>query len=149
EWVQIDEPVLCLDLSSQQREALGKSSRVLKKAAPELKILLATYFGELRDNLDLACELDCDAFHLDAVRAEAEFVKVARQLPAERILSLGIVDGRNVWKNDYTASLEAIRTVRFIRRSSPLMLAPSCSLLHVPVTLEREKKLNPEIRRWL
>lgn len=149
EWVQIDEPVLSLDLSAEQQGALERSCRALKAAAPKLKILLASYFGDLRENLDLACRLECDAFHLDAVRARTEVEKVARRLPPERVLSVGIVDGRNVWKNNYAASLETIRRVREIRHGRPLMLAPSCSLLHAPVTLESEGQLDPEIGRWL
>lgn len=149
EWVQIDEPILSLDLSDRQQQALEQSSQALKSAAPKLKILLATYFGELRGNFDLACRLACDAFHVDAVRGRLEVESLARSLPADRILSLGIVDGRNVWKNNYAASLEMIRRVRLIRGTGTLMLAPSCSLLHVPVTLANETALDPEIRRWL
>lgn len=149
EWVQIDEPILCLDLTDQQRTLLRQSCQTLANAAPGLRILLATYFGELRDNLELACELPCDALHLDAVRGASEVEAVARQLPAERFLSLGLVDGRNVWINDLAASLKTIEKVRSLRPASDLWLAPSCSLLHSPVTLTNEPGLDPQLKNWL
>ena len=148
-WVQIDEPILCLDLTDTQRQLLQHAFQAYSAQVPQLSILLATYFGPLRDNLPLATSLPCAALHIDAVRAPEEVSTVAAQLPPERILSLGIIDGRNIWKNDYSRSLEIIRSVQAARPHSPLWLAPSCSLLHCPITLANENNINAEIRRWL
>jgi len=148
-WVQIDEPILALDLSDTQRQLLRHAFEQYAQQVPQISILLATYFGPLRDNLTLATSLLCAGLHIDAVRAPEEVSAVAEQLPPHRVLSLGIVDGRNIWKNDYSRSLEIIRKVQAIRPDSPLWLAPSCSLLHCPITLANEKQIEPEIRRWL
>ncbi len=150
EWVQIDEPILALDLDPRQQDLLRKSTAAYAEEAPGLKILLASYFGPLGDHLDLACSLPCHGLHLDAVRAKQEVSRVAENLPKDRVLSLGLVDGRNIWKNDYFHSLSLLHVVRKIRgEGSPLWLAPSCSLLHVPVTLANEPKLDGEIKNWL
>ncbi len=150
EWVQIDEPILALDLNDLQRDLIRRSFEAYATHCPNLRILLATYFGELRENLDLACSLPCAALHIDAVRGASEVRDVAEKLPTDRILSLGLVDGRNIWKNHVSQSLTRIREVQSIRGADcPLWLAPSCSLLHCPVTLKNESKLDPEIRRWL
>ncbi len=149
EWVQVDEPILVLDLADEQKLLLQKSFAALRKAAPALKILLATYFGELRDNLPLVCQLEVDGFHLDAVRAAAEVDAVAAQLPAHRVLSLGLINGRNIWKSDLAAALAVIEKIRRLRPESELWLAPSCSLLHSPITLRNEPHLDDELKSWL
>lgn len=148
-WVQIDEPILALDLSAEQKLCLHQSCTFLKEAAPQLKILLATYFGEIRDNLTLVSELAYDALHIDAVRAASEVDIVAQRIPKERILSLGIVDGRNIWKTDFHRALSIVKRVLDHRPGGELWLAPSCSLLHAPITLRNEPKLDPELKDWL
>lgn len=149
EWVQIDEPVLALDLSEEQRRLLAYSWERLKNAAPGLRLLLASYFGPLRSNLDLAVCLPCHALHVDAVRGADEVETIARRLPTERILSLGIVDGRNIWKTDLAAALQRIENVLTLRPQTELWLAPSCSLLHCPITLRNEPHLDAEFKNWL
>lgn len=148
-WVQIDEPILALDLTHEQKNLLTRACAAFKHHVPHLRILLASYFGELRDNLDLACSLDCDAFHHDAVRAPAEIETLARRLPPGRILSLGLIDGRNIWKTDLAAALTTIRHLRAAHPERELWLAPSCSLLHCPISLRLETTLDPEIKSWL
>ncbi|HGG60292.1 MAG TPA: 5-methyltetrahydropteroyltriglutamate--homocysteine S-methyltransferase [Gammaproteobacteria bacterium] len=146
EWVQIDEPVLVMSLDETWKHALRKAWFSLR-AAP-VKLLLATWFGELRENLQLACELPADALHLDAIRARDEAARVADWLPAHKALSLGVVDGRNVWKTDLEATLRFLAPIH-ARLGDRLWLAPSCSLLHVPVDLDSEQALDGEIRDWL
>lgn len=146
EWVQIDEPVLVMELSQPWQHALRTAYYQLQ-AAP-VKLLLATYFGQLQDNLQLACELPVAGLHLDAVSAPDEVAKVADWLPTHKILSLGVVNGRNIWKTDLTAALDWLESVH-ARLQDRLWLAPSCSLLHVPVDLGNEQKLDQEIRSWL
>jgi 5-methyltetrahydropteroyltriglutamate--homocysteine methyltransferase len=149
-WVQLDEPVLATDLTPEQRSALAECYSCLRSSLPNLRLLLTSYFGPLGDNLELACALPNDALHVDATRTDrGELIAIARAVPAGRALSVGIVDGRNVWKNDLGASLELLNELLAILGPKRLWLAPSCSLLHVPVTLESEAALDPELESWL
>lgn len=146
EWVQIDEPVLVMELSQAWQHALRAAYYQLQ-AAP-VKLLLTAYFGQLQDNLQLACELPVAGLHLDAVSAPDEVAKVIDWLPTHKILSLGVVNGRNIWKTDLTVALDWLGPVH-ARLQDRLWLAPSCSLLHVPVDLDSEQKLAADIRSWL
>jgi 5-methyltetrahydropteroyltriglutamate--homocysteine methyltransferase len=146
DWVQIDEPILALDLPTNWRQAFESAYTRLGGARP--KLLLASYFAPLADNLQCACRLPVDGLHVDAVRAPEELTAVQDWLPASKVLSVGIVDGRNVWRSDLEAALERLRPLREARGDS-LWLAPSCSLLHVPIDLTRESGLEPALRRWL
>jgi 5-methyltetrahydropteroyltriglutamate--homocysteine methyltransferase len=145
-WVQIDEPILITDLSPAWRHALSTSYYQLQSAP--VKLLLTSYFGELRDNLQLACDLPVAGLHLDACRARGEVAQVIDWLPRHKILSLGVIDGRNVWKSDLNTLLDWLEPIAS-QLGDRLWLAPSCSLLHVPMTLEEESDLDPEIRSWL
>ena len=149
EWVQLDEPALCLDLTPEQRAAFGVAYEQLRKAAPELKLLLATYFGDLRDNLATACQLPVNALHFDAVRASHELDRLLDVLPPMMQLSLGVVDGRNIWRNDFERSLGFLRKAEAVIGSERLIVSPSCSLLHSPINLSHETKLDPELKSWL
>jgi 5-methyltetrahydropteroyltriglutamate--homocysteine methyltransferase len=149
EWVQLDEPVFALDLTDAQRAALRRTYAVLAAAAPGLKLLVASYFGELRGNLDTFLRLPVAALHLDAVRGGGELDAVLAGLAKDQCLSVGVVDGRNIWKNDFTRSLEILGRARAALGESRLWLAPSCSLLHAPISIRRESALDPELRSWL
>ncbi|VTU26301.1 5-methyltetrahydropteroyltriglutamate--homocysteine S-methyltransferase [Variovorax sp. PBL-E5] len=146
EWVQIDEPILGLDLPDAWRHAFERSYWQLARSAP--KLLLATYFSPLADNLRLACQLPVAGLHVDAVRAPDELVGVADWLPAHKVLSVGIVDGRNIWRTELDAALARLRPVA-AKHQGELWLAPSCSLLHVPFSLAGEDRLDPEVKSWL
>ena len=146
EWVQIDEPALVTELDADWKHAFILAYHELKTAP--VKLLLTTYFGELRENLQLACELPVAGVHLDAVSAHGEFTRLADWLPAHKVLSLGVINGRNIWKTDLNATLDLIEPLKD-KLGERLWLAPSCSLLHVPVDLESETTLDPEIRNWL
>jgi 5-methyltetrahydropteroyltriglutamate--homocysteine methyltransferase len=149
EWVQLDEPALALDLEPGIRALYTKAYTALRQAAPNLKLIAATYFGELADNRVTLLNLPVDAVHIDAVRAPHELEAVLTGFPKDKILSLGIIDGRNIWKNDLHASLALIDKARVALGGSRLWLAPSCSLLHVPVTLRHETSLDAELKNWL
>ncbi|MFZ5802357.1 MAG: 5-methyltetrahydropteroyltriglutamate--homocysteine S-methyltransferase [Candidatus Omnitrophota bacterium] len=149
EWVQIDEPVFALDLSDEQKKLFPKAYGRIAKAAPGLKILVASYFGELRDNRDLYLSLPVHALHLDTVRGAAEIDSLLRAFPADKQLSLGVVDGRNIWKNDFSRSLALIEKARQTVGVDRLIVSGSCSLLHSPITLRHEKKLDAELKGWL
>ncbi|SEG04362.1 methionine synthase (B12-independent) [Nitrosomonas ureae] len=145
-WVQIDEPVLVMELSQEWKYVVRKTYYQLQTAS--VNLMLTTYFGQLQDNLQLACELPVQGLHLDAVTAHDEVDKVIDWLPGHKILSLGIVNGRNIWKTDLTQTLNWLEPVH-ARLQDRLWLAPSCSLLHVPVDLDSEQKLDADIRSWL
>ncbi|HLU76274.1 MAG TPA: 5-methyltetrahydropteroyltriglutamate--homocysteine S-methyltransferase [Burkholderiales bacterium] len=146
EWVQIDEPVLVTRLSQPWRNACATAYAALKGSGP--KLLLTTYFGTLQDNLSLACELPVQGLHIDAVNARAEVDAVVSRLAQNKVLSIGAINGRNVWKTDLNATLDWLEPLH-AKLGDRLWLAPSCSLLHVPVDLDTERKLDPEIRQWL
>lgn len=149
EWVQIDEPVFALDLDAQQRDAAIDAWGRLGKAVPGLKIIAASYFGALRANLPLFFSLPAQAYHCDFVRAPAELDDVLEAVPQGKILSLGVVNGRNVWKNDFTRSLELLRHAKGRLGDEHVWVAPSCSLQHSPVTLANEAGLDAEIKDWM
>ncbi|WP_064749708.1 5-methyltetrahydropteroyltriglutamate--homocysteine S-methyltransferase [Lysobacter antibioticus] len=144
QWVQIDEPALVLDLDDADRAAYRRAYAALAEAdAPQR--LLATYFGGLGDNAALAAQLPVQGLHLDLVRAPQQLESLLALLPAERALSLGVVDGRNIWRADLDAALSLARRAGERAR----WLAPSCSLLHVPTDLELERKLPGPLRQWM
>ncbi|PAU62100.1 5-methyltetrahydropteroyltriglutamate--homocysteine S-methyltransferase [Pseudomonas indica] len=146
EWVQIDEPILVLDLPQAWRSAFERAYHLLQYAP--LKKLVATYFGGLGDNLGLAVSLPVDGLHIDLVRGPEQLTAVVDRLPSYKVLSLGVVNGRNVWRCDLEQALLPLRLAaeRFAER---LWVAPSCSLLHSPVDLAREDRLDEELRSWL
>lgn len=146
EWVQIDEPILALDLPQDWKNAFERAYNLLQRAP--LKKLVATYFGGLEDNLGLAATLPVDGLHIDLVRAPEQYPVILDRLPAYKVLSLGLVNGRNVWRCDLDKALELARHAAE-RLGERLWLAPSCSLLHSPVDLEREDRLDEEVKSWL
>ena len=145
-WVQIDEPILVLDLPQDWKAAF--ESVYSRWQSTGVKRLLATYFGALGDNLGLTCRLPVDGLHIDAVRAPGQLNRVLDQLPAYKVLSVGIVDGRNIWRTDLDSTLTVLEAAHE-RLGERLWLAPSCSLLHVPVDLETETGVTEDIKRWL
>lgn len=146
EWVQLDEPILCLDLPLPWKLAFEPAYNRLNAAG--VKILLATYFGALGDNAVLACALPVAGLHIDTVRAPQQLTTVLDRLPHYKILSLGAIDGRNIWRADLDQALTFIQTAH-AKLGERLWLAPSCSLQHVPVDLAGENKLDAELRSWL
>ena len=146
DWVQIDEPILGLDLPDAWRHAFAPAYWQLARSGAQL--LLASYFSPLQDNLRLACQLPVAGLHVDAVRAPEELVGITDWLPAHKVLSVGVVDGRNIWRTDLDAALARLRPV-VAKHQGPLWLAPSCSLLHVPYSLGTNATQDPEVNTWL
>lgn len=149
EWVQLDEPIAATNLSPALRAALHRAYEKIVAAVPSLKILVACYFGGLRDNLTDFVRLPVRAVHIDAVRAPEELEAVLAALPAPTALSLGIIDGRNIWRTDLERALPLVRRALAALGPERLLLAPSCSLQHVPVSLREETKLDVDLRDWL
>ena len=146
EWVQIDEPILVLDLPQDWKNAFERAYNLLQKEP--LKKLVATYFGGMEDSLGLAAGLPVDGLHIDLVRAPEQYPAILDRLPSYKVLSLGLVNGRNVWRCDLDKALEVLRHAHE-RLGERLWVAPSCSLLHSPVDLEREDQLDAELQSWL
>jgi 5-methyltetrahydropteroyltriglutamate--homocysteine methyltransferase len=147
-WVQIDEPFLVTDLSEKQQQAFQYAYKEIRKHS-SLKILLGTYFEGLHENIQLAVNLPVCALHLDLVRSPEQLNEVLQVIPPKLSLSLGVVDGRNIWKNDYSRSLEFIKKAVTAIGEERVLLAPSCSLLHTPVDLDGEMAIDPEIKNWM
>jgi 5-methyltetrahydropteroyltriglutamate--homocysteine methyltransferase len=144
EWVQIDEPIFVQELTDRQRIAVTRAYAKLPRCG--IKIMLATYFGGLEDNLGLVANLPVAGLHVDLVRAPQQLEAVLANVSKQTLLSLGVIDGRNVWRADLAALLDRLEPIAAAR---DLILAPSCSLLHVPVDLALETKLDPVITQWL
>ncbi|MNJ85232.1 5-methyltetrahydropteroyltriglutamate--homocysteine methyltransferase [compost metagenome] len=152
EWVQFDEPFLALDLSPKAKEAFQWVYAALKKEFPALQLMIATYFEGLKDNLELALSLPVSAIHVDLVRCPEQLEDVLKTLPPKMQLSLGVIDGRNIWKNDMEVSLSKITAVIDQIGSDRIFIAPSCSLIHSPCDLDLETNeagLTVEIKQWM
>lgn len=145
DWLQIDEPLLVLDLDSEWQQAVTQAYELLAKT--KIKLLLTTYFAPLADNLELVSNLPVAGLHVDGVLGD-DLNLIAQAWPQDKVLSVGIVNGRNVWANDLRASLNKLKPLAE-RYGDNLWIAPSCSLLHSPVDLESEDKLDHEIKSWL
>ncbi|MBA4489253.1 5-methyltetrahydropteroyltriglutamate--homocysteine S-methyltransferase [Paracoccus sp. S1E-3] len=146
DWVQIDEPVLVTDLSPAQTRAFRSAYAALAAAGP--KLMLASYFGALDDNLDLALSLPVAGLHLDLVRAPEQLAGLLAK-GTDKVLSLGLVDGRNIWRTDLGRALEPAQAAVRKFGADRIQIAPSCSLLHVPVDLDAETELDAELTSWL
>ncbi|MBT1684974.1 5-methyltetrahydropteroyltriglutamate--homocysteine S-methyltransferase [Dawidia soli] len=148
-WIQLDEPCLALDLSKKEKEAFDYAYRRIASQVSGVRLLVATYFEALADNTQLAVNLPIDALHIDLVRAPGQLDEVLARIPEQLQLSLGVVDGRNVWKNDYERSLTLIDKAVQKIGADRVIVAPSCSLLHSPIDLDLETAIDPEIRNWM
>ena len=147
DWVQMDEPCLVLDLDTADRAALHVAYGELARAAPNVKLMLTPFFGGLGDNLATVLALPVAGLHLDFIRAPEQLRPDLLEAMPELVLSLGVIDGRNVWRSDLEAVLKRLEPLAASGR--PLVLAPSCSLLHCPIDVGQEKGLDPDVRAWL
>ncbi len=153
-YVQLDEPILATDVSAEAIQAIGLVYQKIAEVLPDLKVILASYFDCYGEHLDQVLQLPVHALHLDLVRCPSQLDDVlsSPSLTDHMHFSLGVVDGRNIWKNDYTKSLELIERAQQKLGVDRVMVAASCSLLHVPCDLEleqNESKLPAEVKEWL
>ncbi len=146
EWVQIDEPLLVTELGADWQHAFNTAYHQLKSC--KVKLLLATYFGPLQENQYLAANLPVAGLHVDAINSRDEIQPLLNLLPQHKVLSLGVINGRNIWKTDLNAVLDWVEPIA-AKRGGQLWIAPSCSLLHVPVDLASEHKLDADVKSWL
>ncbi|MES2579931.1 MAG: 5-methyltetrahydropteroyltriglutamate--homocysteine S-methyltransferase [Pseudomonadota bacterium] len=146
EWLQIDEPIFALDLDDAWLKAFERAYAWFRISRP--KLLLTTYFANISRYQGLIATLPVDGIHLDLVRAPEQLGPWVNTIPSYWILSAGIIDGRNIWRTDLDKAL-ALLEPWAQRLGERLWIAPSCSLLHTPVTLQHEVKLDAEIKSWL
>ncbi len=146
--VQLDEPLLVTDLDERVKAAYGPAYAKLREARG-LKILVTTPFGRLDDNLQTALRLPIDSLHIDLVRGAGQLDEVLAALPSSMSLALGVVDGRNIWRNNLERSLQLLEAAAEKIGPERVRVASSCSLLHVPYDLEREAALDPALKGWL
>ena len=145
-WVQIDEPILVTELEKEWQDAFRTSYNAFKKT--DIKCLLTTYFGELQENLPLVSSLPVAGIHIDAINGHSDVSGIISNLKPDQVLSLGVINGRNIWKSDLITLLNWIEPIA-LQLKTKLWLAPSCSLLHVPVDLDNETQLDDDIKSWL
>jgi 5-methyltetrahydropteroyltriglutamate--homocysteine methyltransferase len=146
-WVQIDEPILATDLPQGAAEAFRTAYSALTESP--VKLMLTTYFGALGDNLPLAIELNTDGIHIDAVRAPEQVKAVAQALRPTQVLSVGCVEGRNIWLTNFSHASSLLSAAEEVLGADRVIVAPSSSLLHVPHDLRSETKLPGRLRGWL
>ncbi|KAJ3279363.1 hypothetical protein HK104_001535 [Borealophlyctis nickersoniae] len=151
EWVQLDEPILAFDLPQESYKAhYAKAYERLTRAAPGLKVLLATYFGRLGENLNIVAGLPISGLHVDLVRAPEELEPVLQVASKSNIvLSLGVINGRNIWKADLDAGIAIVNKAVGLIGADRVFVGPSCSLLHSPHSLAAETKMDAAILDWL
>ena len=148
-WIQLDEPGLVLDLDDAKRAAFERAFKALASAPVRPRVLLTTYFGPLAENLALATSSGFDGLHVDLVRAPEQLAAVVAALPVSMSLSAGVVDGRNIWRTDLDRAHGQLRQAIAKLGQDRVAVATSCSLLHTPVALAAETKLDPELKTWL
>ena len=149
DWVQIDEPSLGISLTNEQTKYVRHAYSELKRYAPNLKLLVATYFSDIRENLSLAKELPISGLHLDLIRGPSQLDNVIKALPDHLVVSLGVIDGRNIWKSDLNKIIQMVSSVIQEIGEDRIFIAPSCSLLHSPVDLDSENDMDDEMKSWL
>lgn len=149
DWVQMDEPVLSLDLTVEEQKAFHRAYATLQEAAPDLKLMLTNYFGSLGNNLTTAASLPTAGLHIDYTRAAHEVLELCKVLPETRVLSLGAINGRNIWRADLATLRNQLQPIIVKRGAENCIIANSCSLLHVPIDLELETGLDPDVKNWL
>ncbi|GLQ50727.1 5-methyltetrahydropteroyltriglutamate--homocysteine S-methyltransferase [Dyella flava] len=147
-WIQLDEPCLVQDLDAATQQAYVAAYGALANDISP-KRLLATYFGGLGENLALAASLPVDGLHVDLVRAPEQLDTVLSTLPPHRVLSAGVIDGRNIWRSHPEQVLPLLDKITASRSTDHLWLAPSCSLLHAPIDASQETSLPAHLRSWL
>ena len=149
EWFQMDEPCLATDLAPEALSSFQAAYRRLSDTVPGAKILLATYFEGLRENLSTTLRLPVSALHLDLVRAPRQLDRALEEIPESLALSLGVVDGRNIWRTDLERALGMVEKAEKALGAQRVFVAPSCSLMHVPIDLETETGLDDDLKSWL
>jgi 5-methyltetrahydropteroyltriglutamate--homocysteine methyltransferase len=146
EWIQIDEPILSLELDESWQQAVIDAYKYFKKGGS--KWLLATYFGRIDHLTNIVSDLNIDGIHIDTTAEQGDLASLVYRLPKHWVISLGVIDGRNIWKTDLVSTYQTILPLYNVL-GDRLWLAPSCSLLHSPIDLNLETKLDADVKSWL
>ena len=146
DWIQIDEPILVTDVAQVWLDAFAPVYKELANTG--VRIILGTYFAGVAEHVKLLGSLPVHGVHIDCVRAPEQLAVFAEQFPTNKVLSVGLIDGRNVWKANLTQVIDTLEPVK-AKFQNNLWIAPSCSLLHSPQDLAVEEKLNGEIKSWM
>jgi 5-methyltetrahydropteroyltriglutamate--homocysteine methyltransferase len=149
EWIQMDEPLLALDTREEARRAFTSAYRRLSLVPGKLRLLVTTYFERLGKNLLTATSLPVTGLHVDLVRAPEQLDEVLENVSSHVHVSLGVVDGRNIWKANLDRALRLVERATEALGPDRVLIAPSCSLLHSPADLDFEKHIDDELRDWL
>ncbi|KAJ3358270.1 methionine-synthesizing 5- methyltetrahydropteroyltriglutamate--homocysteine methyltransferase [Kappamyces sp. JEL0680] len=148
--IQFDEPILALDRPATYKALYEKAYSAIAKAAPSLKITLASYFGRYASNFDFIVDLPLYAIHVDTVRAPNELDSILTRVQGKKVaLSVGVVNGRNVWKVNLAGAIATVKKAVAALGADRVIVAPSCSLLHTPHSLASEKKMDANIKSWM
>ena len=148
EWIQVDEPILSLDLDNKYINKFIPTYKKLRKDSP--KILLTSYFSSLFPNYNILKKINVDGLHVDLINTNIKDLdKILRSFPKNSFFSAGIVNGRNIWKNDLFKSITIIKRIKNKINKDKLIISSSCSLLHSPVDLNKEDNLDIRIKDWL
>lgn len=145
EWLQIEEPILALELSDDWLRAIRDSYQQLQKG--QLKLLLTSYFANIGEYLPHLIDLPVDGIHIDCCAEATDLRQIERQIPKHWVLSAGIINGRNIWRADLAVLYPVLQQLKQ-RRGEKLWLGTSCSLLHCPVDLSLETQLDQETYSW-
>ena len=146
EWIQIEEPQLVTDQTEEDIKLFEEIYKEILKNKKDVKVLLQTYFGDVRDCYKTITELDFDGIGLDfAEGRQTEKLIAEKGFPKDKILFTGVVNGKNIWKCDYKKVLNILNNLK--GKVENIVITTSCSLLHVPYTLRNEKKLSENILR--
>ena len=146
QWLQLDEPALGIELDDKWQQAFSQAYQQSNKG--QLKVLLTSYFASIDHHIDLIKDLDFDGLHIDTIAEQSDVTSIIERLPNDWIISLGVINGRNVWKTDLVSVYQTLQPL-YQTLGERLWLAPSCSLLHSPVDLNQESKLDAEFISWL
>jgi 5-methyltetrahydropteroyltriglutamate--homocysteine methyltransferase len=150
DWIQFDEPILALDRPAEYKQYYAKAYQALSAAAPKLKFFLASYFGRYSANLDFVIDLPIHAIHIDTVRAPGDLDIVLNRVKSKSlIVSVGVVNGRNIWKANLADAIERVKKAISVVGADRVIVAPSCSLLHTPHSLASEVKMDSQIKSWM
>ena len=150
EWIQFDEPILSLSRPDSYKEYYKLAYETIAKEVPELKYLLASYFGRYSSNIEFVINLPVNAIHLDTIRAPGDLdIVLPRLKAAKKMVSVGVVEGRNIWKVDYSIAIKKVEQCIALLGSENVIVGPSCSLLHSPHSLAREVKMDSNIKSWM
>ena len=148
-WVQIDEPILVTDLDANQKSAFDYAYKILGDTEKFPSIMLTSYFGDVGDNLKTVLSLPVKGYHIDLVRGKKQLDAFVSHIRPNQTLSLGVIDGRNIWRSDLNALIDRLKPVVEKLGTERIQIATSCSLLHVPIDLDLEVNLDDELKSWL